>query len=412
MNFELFIAQRLIRGSASKSSISAPITKIAISAIAIGVIMMLIAFATGLGLQEQIREKIAAFNGHITVVSYSSNETQVSLIPVDKDQVFYTKPDFVEGIDYIQVYANKYGIIRTETDFEGIVVKGVGSDYRWRYFEDYLTQGRLPNFSEDEISREIMLSEYLANRLHFEVGDKMIVYFLEDEASKVPRSIGFDIVGIYNSGFQEFDKTFLIADLKQIQRINRWDANQVGGFEVFVNDFSEIEKVSDRVYEAVGSYLTSYSIIEQYPSIFDWLSLLDMNIYLIIGIMILVGGINMITALLVLILERTPMIGILKSIGAKDKSIRKIFLYNAGFLMLRGMFWGNLIGLTLLLIQKYGKVIPLNPETYYVTEAPIYLSWSYFLVVNILTAFICILMLILPTLIIKKITPVKAMRFD
>jgi len=411
LNFELFIAKRLIRGSVHKSSISAPITKIAVVAIAIGIIMMLVAFATGLGLQEKIREKIAAFNGHITVMSYSSNETQVSLIPVDKNQDFYLDASSLKGVDYIQVFANKYGIIRTETDFEGIVVKGVGTDYNWRYFEDYLVEGRLPNFS-DEISTELMLSSYLANRLNFEVGEKVIVYFLDDASAKTPRPIAFDLVGIYTSGFQEFDKTFLIADLLQIQRINKWKQNEVGGFEVFVKDFSKIEEVNYEVYNSIGPYLNSSSIIQQYPSIFDWLSLLDMNIYLIIGIMILVGGINMITALLVLILERTPMIGILKSLGAKDVSIRKLFLYNASFLILRGLFWGNLIGLSLLLIQKYAKVIPLDPETYYVTEAPIYISMGYILVVNFLTILICTLMLIIPTYIVKKISPVKAMRFD
>ncbi len=411
MNFELFIAKRLMRGSAHKSSISAPITKIAISAIAIGVVMMLVAFATGLGLQEQIREKIAAFNGHITVLSYSSNETQVSLIPVDKDQDFYKNYSSLPNVEHVQVFANKYGIIRTESDFEGIVVKGVGSDYNWRYLQDYLVEGRLPHFS-DEISTELMLSNYLANRLNFNVGDKVIVYFLEDATAKAPRSIAFDLVGIYNSGFQEFDKTFLIADLLQIQRINKWEADQVGGFEVFVKDFSKINQASDEVYNSIGPYLNSKSIIELYPSIFEWLSLLDMNIYLIIGIMILVGGINMITALLVLILERTPMIGILKSIGAKDYSIRKLFLYNASFLLLRGLFWGNLIGLCLLFVQKYGKIIPLDPDTYYVTEAPIYLSIGYIIAVNLLTIVLCTLMLIVPTYIIKKISPVKAMRFD
>lgn len=411
MNFELFIAKRLIRGSAHKSNISAPITKIAISAIAIGIIMMLIAFATGLGLQEKIREKIAAFNGHITIMSYSSNETHVSLIPVEKNQDFYISPSSLKGVDYMQVYANKYGIMRTETDFEGIVVKGVDTDYNWHYFEDYLVEGRLPKFS-DEISSELMISNYLSNRLGFTIGDKVIVYFLDDASAKAPRSIAFDLVGIYTSGFQEFDKTFLIADLLQIQRINKWDNNQVGGFEVFVKDFSKIEEVNYEVYNSIGPYLNSSSIIQQYPSIFEWLSLLDMNIYLIIGIMILVGGINMITALLVLILERTPMIGILKSLGAKDISIRKVFLYNAFFLILRGLFWGNLIGLSLLFIQKYAKIIPLNPETYYVTEAPIYVSLDYILLVNFLTILICTLMLIIPTYIVNKISPIKAMRFD
>jgi lipoprotein-releasing system permease protein len=204
----------------------------------------------------------------------------VSLIPVDKNQDFYLDASGLKGVDYMQVFANKYGIIRTETDFEGIVVKGVGTDYNWRYFEDYLVEGRLPNYSDD-ISTELLLSNYLANRLDFKVGDKVIVYFLDDASAKTPRPIAFDLVGIYTSGFQEFDKTFLIADLLQIQRINKWEKNEVGGFEVFVKDFSAIEEVNYEVYNSIGPYLNSTSIIQQYPSIFDWLSLLDMNIYLI-----------------------------------------------------------------------------------------------------------------------------------
>ena len=222
----------------------------------------------------------------------------------------------------------------------------------------------------EELNSEIMISEYLANRLHFKLGDKVTTFFLNDEISKNPRSRGFEIVGIYNSGFQQFDEQFILTDIRHIQMLNRWDENQVGAFEVFVNDFSKIEEIGNKIYLDIDSTLDALTIRQKFASIFEWLDLFDFNILAIIGIMILVAGINMITALLVLILERTRMIGILKAVGSTDASVRKIFLYNAMYLILIGLAWGNFIGIGLLLLQKYGKIFPLNPDTYYVTEAP------------------------------------------
>ncbi len=411
MNFEFFISKRLIRSKDDKSSISAPIIKIAISAIALGIIMMLTAFATSLGLQHKIREKISAFNGHISISNFDNNNSGVSLKPISTDQNFYPEFTSVSGIKHIQAVATKYGIIRTEESFEGIVVKGVGADYDWDYFKEFLIAGKLPDFSEG-ISTEILISEYIANRLGFKVGDKVIVYFMENASSERPRSIAFQVSGIYNSGFQEFDQTYLIADIAQIQRINNWGKNEVGGFEVFLDDFDQINQKGNEIYENIDSFLDAKTIVQQYGSIFEWLGLFDFNVALIIGIMILVSGMNMITALLVLILERTQMIGVLKALGSSDWSIRKIFLYNAVYLIVKGLFWGNLIGLGLLFLQKQFKLIPLNPETYYVTQAPIYIGWEYILAVNLGTLILCFLMLLVPSYIIAKINPVKAMKFE
>jgi lipoprotein-releasing system permease protein len=411
LNFEFFVSKRLIRSKDYKSSISAPIIKIAVGAIAIGIVMMLVSFATGLGLQQKIREKIAAFNGHISISNFDNNQSGVSMVPISTEQEFYPKFGSVEGIRHVQATASEYGVIRTEKSFEAIIVKGVGTDYNWDYLKNFLIAGKLPDYSKG-ISDQILMSEYIANRLGFKTGDKVIVYFLENENSERPRLVAFEISGIYNSGFQEFDKTFLIADIKQIQRLNDWEKNQVGGFEVFVSDFDDIEQKGRQVYQNIGSFLNSQTIVEQYPSIFEWLTLFDFNIALIIGIMILVSGMNMITALLVLILERTQMIGILKALGSGNRSIRKIFLYNAGYLVLKGLFWGNLIGLGLLFIQQKFKLIPLDPKTYYVTEAPIYIGWEYILAVNVGTLLLCMLMLLLPSYIITKISPVKAMKFE
>ena len=411
MNYELFIAKRIIGSKAYKSSVSAPIIKIGIAAIAIGIVVMLIAIATGIGLQEKIRDKVVAFNGHVTITNFDSNASDEYEIPISKNQEFYPKFNAIEGIKHVQAVATKFGVIRTETDFEGIVLKGVGSDYDWHYFEDFLTEGRLPDYS-GEMSNEVLISEYLANRLQFKVGDSFQTVFKKESIDQMPWLRAFEIVGIYNSGFKELDEKFVMGDLRHVQRLNKWDDDQVGNFEVFLDDFKQIQTKGIEIYENIPSDLDATTVEQKYVSIFEWISIFDNNTYGIIGIMILVAGINMITALLVLILERTQMIGILKALGSNNWSIRKVFLYNATYLIGLGLFWGNLIGLGLLLAQKYFGLVPLNPEVYYVTEAPVYLSLDYVLMLNLGTFIVCLVMLLIPSIIITKISPVKAMRFD
>ncbi len=412
MNYELFIAKRIIAAKTYKSSISSPIIKIAIIAIALGMIIMLIAIATGLGLQQKIREKLSGFNGHIQITNFDNNNSEITLTPISIQQGFY--PDFksVKGVKNVQVFATKAGIIRTETDFEGIIFKGLASDYDWTFFKEYLVEGKLPNFTTEKASEEVLISREIANRMKLKLGDEFNVLFVKESPSKAPWIRVVKIVGIYNSGFQDFDKNYVLADIRHIQKMNRWTATQVGGFEVILNNFDEINQKSIEIYEQTPSTLNAQSIKEKYPAIFEWIGLFDTNILVIIFIMILVAGINMITALLVLILERTQMIGILKALGGTNKSIRKIFLYNAGYLILKGLFWGNTIGILLLLLQKYGGVITLNPETYYVTKAPVYITINQVLLLNIGTLLLCLFMLLIPTLIVSKITPVKAIKFE
>lgn len=371
---------------------------------------MLIAFATGLGLQIKIREKISAFNGHVTISNYDNNNAKVSINPIDINQDFYPEFQDVEGVTHVQGVAYKAGIIRTAQDFEGVIVKGLGNDYKWDVFQEYLIDGRLPDFNT-KLNDEILLSAYMANRLGLNLGDKAITYFLRDESIERPLLRAFEIVGIYDSGFQEFDETYLIADIRHIRRLNKWDDTAIGHFEVFVEDFTTLDEKGQEIYRSIDSTLDARTIKQQFYSIFEWLGLIDFNIALIIGIMIIMAGINMITALLVLILERTQMIGILKALGSTNFSIRKVFLYNAAYLIAVGLFWGNLIGLGLLLLQKYFKLLPLNPETYYVTEAPVYIGW-YVLYINIGTLILCMLFLLLPSYIISRINPVKAIKFD
>ena len=373
--------------------------------------MMLVSIATGVGLQKKIREKVSAFNGDIVITVFDTNFSNDSQIPISKNQDFYPNFDIVEGVNHIQITAMKGGVIRTASDFEGVVVKGVSDDYKWQNFQEYLVAGNLPDFSGD-LNSDVLISQYLVNRLGLKLGDRIVTFFVNADSSKPPRSRGFDIVGIYNSGFQQFDEQFLIADIRHIQRLNKWDEDQIGAFELFVDDFDEIENIGRRVYQETSSTLDTQTIRQKYGSIFEWLDLFDFNIALIIGIMILVAGINMITALLVLILERTQMIGILKALGSDDWSVRKVFIYNAMYLIGVGLFFGNVIGIGLLLIQKYFKVFPLNPDTYYVTEAPVYLDLGYILLLNAGTFLLCLLMLLIPSWIITRISPVKAIRFE
>lgn len=411
MNYEFFIAKRIIGSKAYKSSISAPIIKIGIAAIAIGIIVMMIAIATGIGLQQKIRDKVVAFNGHVTISNYDSNNSQESGVPISKNQDFYPEFTSVEGVKHVQIVATKFGIIRTETDFEGAILKGVGEDYDWSYFEDFLIEGKLPVFTE-KWSEEVLISEYLANRLNFKLGDAFQMVFAKDDPEKLPNYVKCHIVGVYNSGFLDLDKQFLIGNIRHIQRINNWEADQIGSFEVFLNDFSDLTEKGAEIYQNTPSTFNTQTITDKYYSIFEWINIFDKNIYGIIGIMVLIAGINMITALLVLILERTQMIGILKALGSNNWSIRKLFLYNASYLILLGLLWGNILGLGLLFAQKFFKLFPLDPSVYYVTEAPVYISFGYIVALNIGTLVLCLLMLLIPSYIITKISPVKAIRFD
>jgi len=411
LNIEYFIAKRLITARDFKSSISAPIIKIAISAIAIGIIMMIVSVATGIGLQKKIRDKVSAFNGQIIISNYDNNNSEVTLVPISKKQDFY--PDFksVPEVSHVQAIASKAGIIRTENAFEGIVFKGVGADYDWKNIQEYLVDGKLPDYSKT-LNEDVLISRFLADRLNLKVGDDFNTFFMKEEKGKLPNSRRFKIAGIFNSGFQDFDATYILGDIRHIQRINKWNSDQVGAFEVFIKDFNDIKVVGDKIYEKTASSLDTKTIREKYSYIFDWLQLFDFNIIVILVVMILVATINMVVALLVLILERTQMIGILKALGANNWTVRKIFLYNAFYLIVRGLFWGNLIGISLLLIQQHFGVVKLNPENYYVNQAPVYLNIGYIIMLNLLTVTVCFIVLLIPSYIITKISPVKAIRFD
>ncbi|TMU57508.1 ABC transporter permease [Flagellimonas algicola] len=413
MNLELFIAKRLITGKEHKISISAPIIKIAIAAIAIGIVMMLIAIATGVGLKHKIREKVSAFNGHIQISNYDNNTSEVSVIPVSLEQDFYPMFKDVDGVRHVQAVATKGGIIRTEETFEGMLAKGVGTDYDWNVFEEYLVEGRIPDYT-GRLNDEVLISRLMANRLQLGVNDTFFSFFLKDgDASRVPNNRRFEIVGVYDSGFEEFDANYIFVDIRHIQRINKWSENEIGNFEVFLDVFDHLEEKSNEIYGKTPSNLDAINIKSKYFRIFEWIGLFDFNIALIIGIMIIVGGINMITALLVLILERTQMIGVLKALGSENWSIRKVFLYNAAYLIGIGLLWGNGLGLGLLYLQdKYRWFKFPNPEEYYIEYIPVHMDIPTVILLNFGVMLLCLLMLLVPSYIITKISPVKAIKFE
>ncbi|PKH51177.1 transmembrane permease [Tenacibaculum sp. Bg11-29] len=410
MNFELFIAKRIIAGKEYKSNISSPIIKIATIAIALGIAIMLISVSIAAGFQMKISDKMTGFKGHIQIVNYDTNNSDISTVPISKNQDFYPEFKNIKGIKNVQVFANVGGIIRTPTDFEAIVFKGVSSDYDFSFFKEYLIKGRIPNFNQER-NKEIIISEAIANRLHFKLNDTIQTLFSAEKSRLKYKMRKPIIVGIYNTGFEQFDKTMLIGDIREVRQINRWDKDQVGGFEVLIDDFDQLTEKGDEIYSNIGATLNSITIVDNYPKIFEWIKLFDNNVWFIIGIMILIAGINMITALLVLILERVQMVGILKALGGANWSIQKIFLYNASYLILKGLFWGNLIGIAFLLIQKYFKVISLDSTIYSVATVPVYISFWAVLLLSLGTLLLCFLMLVIPSYIITKILPSKSIKF-
>lgn len=428
MNVSLFIAKKIIFKNTSQSSIASPIIKIAISAIALGLVMMIIAIGTGRGLENKIQEKIASLNGHIQIFNYDTNRSEVSVTPIELSQDFYPhweqtfsqeilnqekKPfDTPLKITHIQPFITKGGIIRTDKTFEGIIAKGVNPHFDFKDFKNYLKQGHLPDFSSEEISQEVLISSYLAKRLQLKVGDKLNTLFLKDENAQVPNIRHFVIAGIYDSGFEQFDSSFILCDIRHLQKINRWSETQVGGFEVFINDFKQMNKASEVIYHNINHDLDSQSLSQKYPTIFEWFHTFNLNIAIIIVIMVIVAGVNMITAILTLVLEKTPTIGLLKSLGATSWQIKKVFLYNAAYLIGKGIIIGNVIGLGILYLQHQFSLIKLDASVYYVEEVAVKITFFQILALNLGVLCLCLLMLLLPLYIIDRVSPVKAMKLD
>lgn len=384
--------------------------RLGIISVALGLSVMIISVSIVTGFQNQIRNKVIGFGSHITITNFEVNSSYEPS-PLSLHQPFYPSLDTLPGIKHIQVFATKAGIIKTEDQIEGVILKGIGSDYDWSFFKDKITEGKHLTVTDSLKTDDVIISKNLAARLKLSLEEPLFMYFIiQDEMQ--PRGRKFNICGIFETGLEEFDKLYIIGDIYHIRKLNKWEKDQVGGFEVLIDNYDQIEEMGELVYKKIGYELNSRTIKQLYPQIFEWLSLQDMNVIVIISLMVLVAGITMISTLLILILEKTNMVGILKAFGTRDRSIRKIFLYNAIYIIGRGLIWGNMIALGLSLLQLKTGIFKLNQESYYVSEIPVNLDLMHFLIINIGTIIICTLMLIIPTYIITKITPIKAIRFN
>ncbi len=424
-NFSLFIARRI--ALAGGNNFSRLIIRIAVVAVALSVAVMVSASALIAGFKNEISRKIFEFWGHIHI-----SDTAYSLSfepkPIDINQEFYPFLDTVTelpgyylkdagiparaihgGISHIQAFAHIPGIIRTKTEIEGILLKGVGSDFQWENLSPYLLEGRPVKPGDSTLSRDIIISRQTADRLQVAVGDKFVVHFVK-EGDQLRRV--FQICGIYKTGLEEYDRKFAICDISQVQNLLGWDTAQVAGFEVWLDDLRDLEYYNQYIYdEVLPTELLSVTIRKKFPALFEWLALQDYNEVVIMALMLAVAIINMITALLVLVLERTNMIGILKALGAGNRSVQRIFIYHASFITLWGMFWGNLIGMGFCFLQDKFRFIKLNEADYYLSYAPVKINWTAVAGINLGTLLITVIFLLLPSLVISGISPIKAIRF-
>ena len=416
MNTEYFIAKRILRSNDESNSLSKPMVRISISAIALGLAVMILSAAIVTGFKTEIRNKLLGFGSPIQVTNYDSNVSDEPQ-PIYKNQLPLADIMGIKNIKKINCFATKNGIIKTKEDNEGVVLKGVSTDYNWEFIQKNLLQGEIISLSDTAISKSIVISQILAKRLKLGLGDKMVIYFLikkniENEPEYEQRAKAFTISGIYKTGYDEKDSKIALIDLAQIQKLNYWESNQVAGYEIALFEFEKLEETNDRINELIGQGLIAQTIFELNPTVFSWLDLQNINAIIVIALMVLVAGINMITSLLIIILERTNMIGLLKALGAQSNSIQKIFIYNSFYLLAKGVLWGNFIGLSIALIQKKFELIKLDQQSYYISSIPIQLHFNDLILLNIGTIICCLLMMILPSFLATKISPIKAIKFN
>jgi len=449
MNLPYFIAQRLIKGRREETSFSRPVNVIAIIGIAMGLAVMILAVSILTGFKQQIRDKIVGFGSNIQILNFDTN-LSLETIPVSDSVSFIPEIKQMPGISHIQVFATKAGIIRTGDAIQGVVLKGVGSDFNWRFFESNIVDGSVFTVTDTGRSNQVIISKKISDMLRLKTGDSFAMYFVQDP----PRSRKFTVSGIYETSLEEFDKMYVYCDIGHIKRLNGWEDDQVSGFEIFIDDFDKLDEMTKAVRDVVGYRLVENepqfrvtNIRQRYPQIFDWLNFQDLNVIIIITLMLLVAGFNMISGLLILILEKTNMIGIFKALGSENSTIRKVFLYQAAYLIGKGLLWGNMIGIFkalgsenstirkvflyqaayligkgllwgnivgigLALIQLKTGLITLDPSSYYIKMVPVNLELSHILLLNAGTMAAIILMLLIPSQLISRIAPVKAIKYD
>ena len=415
MNLPLFIARRIYSDQGDRHKVSRPAIRIATIGVAIGLAVMILTVGVVLGFKHTIRDKVVGFGSHIQVVnlfSVSSTETYPICIEDSAIQVMAS----IEGVSHVQRYALTQGILKTDNDFLGVAFKGIGPEYDLRYLSDNLVEGQMPAFSDSTNTNKLLISRIMADKLNLKAGDRVYAYFIDDEDIRTRR---FTIEGIYQTNMTRFDELICYTDLYTARKLNGWFDGQCSGAEVLVKDFDQINDVYARIINKVNrtqdryhNTFTSQTIYDAYPQIFNWLELLDINVWIILGLMICLAGITMVSGLLIIILERTSMIGVLKALGARNRTIRHTFLWFSAFIISRGLLLGDALGIGILLLQKYTGIVTLDPQTYYVNEAPMELNIPIIILLNVATLIVSISVLIIPSFFISHIHPAKSMRYE
>lgn len=414
LNTELFIARKILFDKENKKRVSKPIITIAIIGIALSLAVMLISVMVVTGFKNEITKKIIGFGSHIQIVNYDSNNS-LEPTPIRKEQEFLPNLANYRDIEHIQVYATKPGIIKTKQDIQGILLKGVDSNFDWSFFAENLVEGEIPALNDSSTSNDVLISKYISSLLKLNIGDRFITYFIQDP----PRQRVFTVKGIYKTSLETFDERYILADIQHIQKLNNWDNSQISGFEINVDNFKDLDYLTWAVRSEVGTNISEEgtmlrvtNIKDRFPQIFDWLNLQDINVIVILILVISVAIITMISGVIILILEKTNFIGVLKALGTTNQSIKKIFIYQAGYLVLKGLFWGNLIALLISFIQIKFQIIKLDPSTYYLETAPINLNLIHILLTNLATLIVITISMLLPAIMISNIKPERTIRFN
>ena len=403
---EFFISKRIVSGN---KGFSKPIVNIAILGIALGLAVMIITIAVITGFQKEIREKVIGFGSHIQITNFDNNESYEAS-PIDRNQSFIAELNKNPSIRHIQSFATKAGIIKTKTELQGIVMKGVGNDFDWDFFKKNIVEGGPLHFSDSAASGDVIISKFHSEKLHLHLNDSVIFFFIQNQSRNARK---LRVCGIYETGMGDmFDKTFVLADIAHVQRLNGWNKNQAAGFEILINDYKKLDETTKFVNETIGYNFLARSIKDLNRQVFSWLDSFDSTAAIVISITLLVAIINMISALLILILDKTNLIGTIKALGMTNWGVQKIFLWNAAYLLGRGLLWGNVIGISLCLLQQHLHILPLDERSYYVSYVAVNINPAAMLLLNGIVFSTCIVTMLLPCLIITYITPVKAMRFS
>ncbi len=415
MNFPFFIAKRLHYDADDRQKVSRPAIRIATAGVAIGLAVMIVSVCVVLGFKHTIRDKVVGFGSHIQVADFMTlHQTEQYPVVMNDSMTHVLKA--IPGVKYVQRFAVKEGILKTDTDFLGVVFKGVGSDFDSTFIHQNMVEGSIPHFSDSVSSNRILVSQLMADKLRLKTGKRIFAYFIDRDGVRTRR---FTISGIYQTNLKKYDESVVFTDICTAVRLNGWEADQASGAELTVNDFDSLYKTADCVVEKVnrtvdhyGETYSSATIRELNPQIFQWLGLMDMNVWIILALMLVVAGVTMISGLLIIILERTSMIGVLKALGARNSTIRHTFLWFAAFIIGRGLLWGNILALGLLALQRFTGIVKLDPQTYYVSTVPIELNWLYIVALNVATLVISVFMLVAPSYLVSHIHPAKSMKYE